>query len=286
MIEKKQFGKTGHFSSRIIFGAAALWDVTQKEADQTYEVLKKYDINHIDVAHSYGKAEERIGPWMARDRESFFLATKTDKRTKKAALEELYLSLELLKTDYIDLWQFHCLVEEEEWDIAMSYDGVLDAAIDAKRQGLIKNVGVTGHGVNAAMMHYRSLMKYDFDSVLFPYNYTMMQNKQYSEDVNRLIELCKERNVAIQTIKSLARGPVAENEKNPFTTWYKPLNTPDAISRAVNWVLSNPNVFLNSTGDITLLPILLEKASEKLKTPTDNDMKKLVSSQSMEPLFT
>ena len=286
MIEKMQFGKTGHFSSRVIFGAAALWDVTQKEADQTYEVLKKYDINHIDVAHSYGKAEERIGPWMVRDRESFFLATKTDKRTKNAALEELYLSLELLKTDYIDLWQFHCLIDEDEWDIAMSYDGVLDAAIDAKRQGLIKNIGVTGHGVNAAMMHYRSLMKYDFDSVLFPYNYPMMQNKQYSEDVNKLIELCKERDVAIQTIKSLAKAPVKEDESNPYTTWYKPLNTLDSISTAVNWVLSNPNVFLNSTGDIILLPILLEKASEALKTPSNEEMAKLMIKERMEPLFT
>jgi predicted aldo/keto reductase-like oxidoreductase len=285
MIEKMNFGRTGHMSSRVIFGAAALWEVSQKEADETYDLLKKYDINHIDVAQSYGNAELRVGPWMKRDRDSFFLATKTDKRTKKAAMEELYQSLEKLNTDHIDLWQFHCLIDEKEWETAMGEDGVLEAAIEAKKQGLIKNIGVTGHGILAPQMHFRSLMKYDFDTVLFPYNYTMMQNPQYSADVNKLIELCKNRNVAIQTIKSLSKGPVGE-DVNPFATWYKPLTDPKAIATSVNWVLQNPNVFLNSTGDITLLPTLLEKASEPLYSPSDEEMKELTSSQGIEPLFT
>jgi len=285
MIDRMQFGRTGHMSTRVIFGAAALWDVSEKEAEETYNLLKKYEINHIDVAQSYGKAESRVGPWMKRDRDSFFLATKTDKRTKKEALEELYQSLEKLKTDHIDLWQFHCLIEENEWKIAMNEGGVLEAAIEAKNKGLIKYIGVTGHGINAPRMHYKSLMKYDFDSVLFPYNFIMMQNQNYSDDVNNLISLCKERNVAIQTIKSLARGPVKE-DINPYTTWYKPLTSEAGIAKSVNWVLKNPNVFLNSTGDITLLPILLKKASEPLFSPSDEDMKALVSSQGIEPLFT
>jgi len=285
MIEKMKFGRTGHFSTRIIFGAASLSEVTQKEADETYELLKKYDINHIDVAHSYGNAEERIGPWMKKDRDSFFLASKTDKRTKRAAMDELYETLEKLKTDYIDLWQFHCLIDEKEWDIAMGDDGVLDAAIEAKKQGLIKNIGVTGHGVNAPSMHYKSLMRYDFDSVLFPYNYIMMQNYQYSSDVNKLIQLCKKRNVAIQTIKSLAKSPVKDGEKNPYSTWYSPLTDEKSIAKSVNWVLKNPNVFLNSTGDITILPTLLEKACQEFFIPSDEDMKMLISSQSIEPLF-
>ncbi|MGH4039192.1 MAG: aldo/keto reductase [Sphaerochaeta sp.] len=285
MIEKMLFGRTGHMSSRVIFGAAALSEVTQKEADETYELLKKYDINHIDVAQSYGTAEMRIGPWMKRDRDSFFLATKTDRRTKKEAMEELYQSLEKLQTDHIDLWQFHCLIDEKEWEIAMGEGGVLEAAIEAKKQGLIKNIGVTGHGVGAPAIHYRSLMKYDFDSVLFPYNYSMMQNHQYREDVNRLIDLCMERKVAIQTIKSLSKGPVGE-DVNPFATWYKPLTDSTAISKSVNWVLKNPNVFLNSTGDITILPTLLEKASEPLIVPSDEEMQSLEIAQDIEPLFT
>jgi predicted aldo/keto reductase-like oxidoreductase len=284
MIEKMQFGRTGHMSSRVIFGAAALGEVTQKEADQTYELLKKYDINHIDTAQSYGEAELRIGPWMKRDRDSFFLATKTDKRTKKEALEELYQSLEKLHTDHIDLWQFHCLVDEKEWEIAMGEGGVLEAAIEAKKQGLIKNIGVTGHGLGAPSMHYRSLMKYDFDSVLFPYNYTMMQNPQYSADVNNLMDLCTKRSVAIQTIKSLSKGPVGE-AVNHYATWYEPITDPSAIATSVNWVLDNPKVFLNSTGDITLLPTLLQKASEPLFKPSEEDMKALVSEQGIKPLF-
>ncbi len=284
MIDKMQFGRTGHMSSRVIFGAAALGQVSQKEADETYEVLKKYSVNHIDTAHSYGDAELRIGPWMKRDRDSFFLATKTDKRTKKEALEELQQSLEKLQTDHIDLWQFHFLVGEQEWEIAMGEGGVLEAAIEAKDQGLIKHIGVTGHGLVAPRTHYRSLMKYDFDSVLFPYNYTMMQNTQYSADVNQLMALCKQRKVAVQTIKSLARGPVGE-AVNPFATWYDPLTDPNAIAMAVGWVLQNPEVFLNSTGDITILPTLLQKASETLLAPTAEEMDSLVSDQGMKPLF-
>jgi aryl-alcohol dehydrogenase-like predicted oxidoreductase len=285
MIEKMQFGRTGHMSSRVIFGAAALGNVTQKEADETYELLKKYDINHIDTAHSYGDAELRIGPWMKRDRDSFFLATKTDKRTKKEAMEELHQSLEKLHTDHIDLWQFHFLVDEQEWEIAMGEGGVLEAAIEAKQQGLIKHIGVTGHGIGAPRMHRRSLMKYDFDSVLFPYNYTMMQNPQYSADVNQLTELCKQRGVAVQTIKSLSKGPIGD-DLNPYATWYEPLTDPLSIFTSVNWVLKNPEVFLNSTGDITLLPILLQKASEPLIIPTDEEMQALVSAQGIRPLFT
>ncbi|MGD1821747.1 MAG: aldo/keto reductase [Pleomorphochaeta sp.] len=285
MINKMPFGRTGHMSSRVIFGAAALGEVTQKEADQTYDLLKKYDINHIDVAQSYGNAEVRIGPWMKKDRDSFFLATKTDKRTKKEAKEELYQSLEKLKTDYVDLWQFHCLIDENEWEIAMGKSGVLEAAIDAKKQGLIKNIGVTGHGINAAAMHYKSLMRYDFDSVLFPYNYSMMQNDKYREDVNKLINLCIEKNVAIQTIKSLSKGPVKDDD-NPFATWYKPLTDSFSISKSVNWVLNNPNVFLNSTGDITILPILLEKASESRIEVSESEMKLLMKEYNIEALFT
>lgn len=285
MIERKQFGHTGHMSSRIIFGAAALGEVTQKEADNTYELLKKYNINHIDVAHSYGNAELRIGPWMRRDRKSFFLATKTDKRTKKEAMDELYESLEKLHTDQIDLWQFHCLIDESEWETAMGENGVLEAAIEAKKQGMIKYIGVTGHGINAPKMHYKSLMRYDFDSVLFPYNYSMMQNKEYKESVEKLITLCTQKEVAVQTIKSLARGPVGEDE-NPFATWYKPLTDPSAISTSVNWVLQNQNVFLNSTGDITILPTLLEKASNPRYIPTDKEMNDLIDNENIKPLFT
>ncbi|MGB4406177.1 MAG: aldo/keto reductase [Sphaerochaeta sp.] len=284
MIEKMQFGRTGHMSSRVIFGAAALGEVTQKEADETYELLKKYSINHIDTAQSYGEAELRIGPWMKRDRASFFLATKTGKRTKKEAREELHQSLEKLQTDHIDLWQFHFLVDEQEWEIAMGEGGVLEAAIEAKQQGLIKHIGVTGHGLGAPRAHYRSLMKYDFDSVLFPYNYTMMQNPQYSADVNQLMALCKQRGVAIQTIKSLARGPVGE-AVNPFATWYEPLTDPSSIATSVGWVLKNPEVFLNSTGDITLLPTLLQKASEPLLVPSEEEMQALASEQGISPLF-
>ena len=285
MIPVMEFGRTGHLSSRVLFGAAALGRVNQKEADETFALLQKYGINHIDVARSYGEAEVRLGPLMKHDRKKYFLATKTNKRTKAEALEELYQSLERLQTDHIDLWQFHFLVDVQEWEIAMGEGGVLEAALDAKRQGLVKYLGVTGHGLDAPKAHYLSLLRYDFDSVLFPYNYLLMQQKQYHDDVGKLLALCKERKVAVQTIKSLAKRPLGEQDM-PFATWYEPLSDKDSIDMSVSYVLQNPDIFLNSTGDIHLLPLLLEAADTLLDYPTDEAMEALVKAYEMEVLFT
>lgn len=285
MIPVKEFGRTGHLSSRVLFGAAALGEVNQKEADETFALLQKYGINHIDTARSYGEAEVRLGPLMKKDRKEYFLASKTNKRTKVEALEELYQSLERLQTDHIDLWQLHFLVDPQEWEIAMGEGGVLEAALDAKRQGLVKYLGVTGHGIDAPKSHFRSLLRYDFDSVLFPYNYLMMKHTQYHEDVDALVSLCKERNVAIQTIKSLAKRPMGDR-KIPFATWYEPLSDKDSIDMSVAYVLQNPDIFLNSTGDIHLLPFVLEAADTLLDYPTDEAMEALVKAYDMEMLFT
>ncbi|MDT4762478.1 aldo/keto reductase [Sphaerochaeta sp. PS] len=284
MIARMKFGRTGHESSRVLFGAAALGKVTQKEADETLELLLRYGVNHIDTAHSYGQAELRIGPWMKNFRSSFFLATKTDKRTKQEALDELQQSLDNMKTDHIDLWQFHLLVDEHQWEVAMGEGGVLEAALEAKRQGLVRFLGVTGHGLGAPRTHYRSLMRYDFDSVLFPFNFPMMQVPQYSADVNQLMALCKQRSVAVQTIKALARKEVGDSI-NPFATWYEPLTDHQSIAMAVGWVLKNPEVFLNSTGDISLLPTLLEKAEQPMLFPSDKEMEAFVKQEGMKPLF-
>src|SRR5258708_28334790 len=203
MIEKRVFGRTGHLSSATLFGAAALGRVTQAEAERTLELLVEYGVNHIDTANSYGEAEKRIGPWLARHRSEFFLATKTGERSYQGAREHLARSLELLHTDRIDLWQMHNLVDPHEWEMAMGPGGVLEAFIEAKEQGLVRFLGVTGHGVTIADMHRRSLERYDFDSVLLPYNFVMMQNPQYATDFEALMSLCQPRQVAVQTIKTL-----------------------------------------------------------------------------------
>lgn len=283
-MEYKTFGRTGHKSSRVLFGAAALGEVTQKEADDTLALLLDNGVNHIDTARSYGEAEVRIGPWMKDHRSSFFLASKTGMRTKKEALEELKQTLTRLKTDYIDLWQLHFLVDKDEWKTAMGDGGALEAAIEAKEQGLVRYLGVTGHGVDAPVAHLNSLEVYDFDSVLFPYNYTMMQNPVYRENVEKLLEVCRKRDVAVQTIKSLARGEIGDKKK-VYATWYDPITDEDSIQSAVHWVLSNEQVFLNSSGDITLLPRILKAASIPVVKPSDEEMEALVKKEQMEPLF-
>lgn len=283
-MEYKAFGKTGHTSSRVLFGAAAFWDVSQKEADKTLGLLLDNGINHIDTARSYGDAELRIGPWMKEHRSSFFLASKTNKRTKEEALVELKETLTRLQTDYIDLWQLHYLVEPDEWKTTMSEGGALEAAIEAKKQGLVRFIGVTGHGVEAPSAHLRSLEVYDFDSVLLPYNYTMMQNSLYREQTQKLFEICKERDIAVQTIKSLARGELGNKEKI-YATWYDPLTDEASIQRAVHWVLSNEQVFLNSTGDIRILPHILKAAQETIRKPSDEEMEALVKKEAITPLF-
>ncbi len=284
MIAKALFGRTGHESSRVLFGAAALGGVTQAEADRTLDLLLQYGINHIDTAASYGDAELRIGPWMAQHRKDFFLATKTGKRTYQEAWDELRRSLERLRVDSVDLWQLHVLVDPEEWEVAMGPGGALEACIEARAQGLVRFIGVTGHGLTVARMHMRSLERFDFDAVLLPYNYPLMQNPQYAADFEALVAMCRERNVAVQTIKSLCRRPWGDR---PHTraTWYEPLEEQAAVDKAVHWVLGRPELFLNSVGDIYVLPKVLDAATRFTQRPTDAEMAALVAEQEMAPLF-
>jgi len=260
MIATLPFGRTGHSSTRTLFGAAALGEVSQADADRTLEVLLRYGINHIDVAASYGHAEERIGPWMVQHRNDFFLASKTGERAKQAAIEEIHRSLERLRTDHLDLIQLHNLVDPIEWDQAMGPGGALEACVEAREQGLVRAIGVTGHGIPIAGMHMRSLERFDFDSVLLPYSWVVMQNDHYATNFDQLHQLCAERRTAVQTIKSIAVRPWGERAHNR-ATWYEPLENQQDIDWAVWWVLSNPSMFLNTVGDIHLLPKVLDAAS-------------------------
>jgi aryl-alcohol dehydrogenase-like predicted oxidoreductase len=260
MIASQPFGRTGHHSTRTIFGAAALGQVSQDDADRTLEVLLQFGVNHIDVAASYGDAELRIGPWMVRHRDDFFLATKTGEREYAAARDEIHRSLERLRVDYVDLIQLHNLVDPIEWDTAMGPDGALRAAIEARDEGLVRAIGVTGHGTPIAAMHRRSLERFSFDSVLLPYSWIVMQEEKYAGDFEALMALCKERDVAVQTIKSIASRPWGDGP-HTHATWYAPLERQEDIDWAVNWVLRRPGVFLNTAGDITLLPKVLDAAA-------------------------
>ena len=284
MIAKHPFGSTGHDSTCIIFGAAALAAMKQDKADAILDLLLEYGINHIDTAAAYGDSELRIGHWMREHRRNFFLATKTGDRTFEGARTSLERSLERLKVDQIDLIQLHNLVEEAEWQTAFGPRGALEALLEARAQGLVRFIGVTGHGSQVAAMHRRSLERFAFDSVLFPYNFTMLAIDQYRTDVEALIKLCAQRSIATQTIKSAARRRWQNDNERKFS-WYEPLRQRDALRRAVHFVLSRPGLFLNTSSDTTILRDILEAASETLATPTREAMEADVADYAMEPLF-
>lgn len=284
MIRKQPFGNTGHQSTSIIFGGAAIGRVTQEEADKVIELLLKYGVNHIDTAASYGDSELRIGPWMGKHRKDFFLATKTGKRTYKEAKSEISKSLERLQVESVDLIQLHNLVHPDDWDIAMGEKGALKAVIEAKEQGLTRFIGVSGHGLMSATMHKRSLGHYPFDSVLLPWNYILFKENRYSIDFQSLLEICKDRNVAFQTIKSITKGPWAEKPRTR-NTWYEPLEKQSEIDKAVSWILGQEYIFLNTASDIHLLPRVLDAARRFKKQPTDASMDEMVETQKMSRLF-
>lgn len=286
MIEKIPFGRTGHMSTRTLFGAAALGKVTQDEADRTLDVLLEYGVNHIDTAASYGDAELRIGPWMAQHRDQFFLATKTGERTYQAARDQFHQSLDRLRVSSVDLIQLHYLVDPHEWEVAMGPGGALEALIEARDQGLVRYIGVTGHDVTVAAMHLRSFARFDFDSVLLPYNFSMMQNPEYAAAFEEVAALCEQRNVALQTIKSIAVGNWGEHQPHHHAPWYEPLTDQNEIDLAVHWVLGRPGIFLNTVSDIHLLPKVLDAASRFERRPTDAEMQAQVERVGVTPLFT
>jgi len=284
MIERAPFGGTGHDSTRAIFGAAALGKVSKGDADRALELLFEHGINHIDVAASYGDAELRIATWLRRNPGTFFVATKTGERTYRAAREEIRRSLDRLGVDHVDLLQLHNLVDEDEWDVAMGDDGALRAAIEAREEGLVRFIGVTGHGLTVARMHLRSLERFAFDSVLLPYGYVQMRDPGYNADFEELTALCNDRGVAMQTIKSITLAPWDGREQTA-ATWYEPLREQEDIDLAVHWVLGRPGVFLNTVGDVSLLPKVLDAASRFESRPSVDAMDELAASRKLAPLF-
>ena len=285
MLPTKPFGHTGHESTRVIFGAAALGSMSQDSADATLAVLESYAVNHIDTARGYGDSELRLAPWLATNRENVFLATKTGERTGPGARTELEESLSRLGVDDVDLIQLHNLVEPDEWEVAFAADGAVEALAKAREEGLCKFIGVTGHGLRIPTMHLRSLRAFDFDSVLFPYNFVLLERPDYRADIEALVELCAERDVAMQTIKSIARGRWSGSREGKFS-WYEPLTDPDAIGRAVRYVLSNEQFFLNTSSDASLLPtILAAVAAGNLESPTADQLRADIDNFGITSLF-
>jgi aryl-alcohol dehydrogenase-like predicted oxidoreductase len=284
MLPFAQFGRTSHRSSRVIFGAAALGGMSESRAIKTLELVASYGVNHIDTAAMYGSSEDHLKPWLSDHRSEVFLATKTEERVGSVARAALERSLERMGVDHIDLIQLHNLVEPDEWTTAFSKGGAVEALNQARAEGLVRFIGVTGHGLRIPSMHLRSLAEFDFDAVLFPFNHSLLSIDQYHDDVRDLREICQKRKIATQTIKSVARRRWDDGTEG-HRSWYEPLTDTDAIQRAVRYVLSQPDLFLNTTSDATLLPLILEAAQGDLSRPLDEEMNRDIAEFGVTPLF-
>ena len=256
-METRRFGRTGHLSTVAIFGSASVGQVTQAQADAAMERVITAGVNHIDIAPSYGEAELRLGPWLARERKRFFLGCKTTERTKQGAATELQQSLNRLQVDTFDLYQMHAVKTMEELDAVTARGGALEAAIEAREQGLTKYIGITGHGLLAPSVFLEALRRFEFDSVLFPVNAKLFGHPDYRRDATGLLAECRKRDVGVMAIKSVTKGPWGERPKT-HTTWYEPFTDAVNIQRAINFALSQDITGICTVGDVTVLPLALD----------------------------
>jgi aryl-alcohol dehydrogenase-like predicted oxidoreductase len=256
-METRRFGRTGHQSTIAILGGAAFGTADQDASDRAMELAIAKGVNHIDIAPSYGEAELRLGPWIARERSRFFLGCKTQMREREAAWKELHESLRRLRTDRLDLYQCHAVTTMAELDAVTMKGGALDAIVKARGEGLTRYIGITGHGVDAPAIFLEALRRFDFDSVLFPLNFVQMALPGYRRDAEALLAECARRDVGTMVIKTITKGPWGAR-KPDRTTWYEPFTDPLEIRRAVDFALSWDVTGLCTAGDLGLLPAVLE----------------------------
>lgn len=266
-MEKRRLGRIGHETSVLVYGAAALAQVPQEVADASLQQALDAGINHLDTAASYGDAEERMGPTLDRVRDQVFLATKSGQRRADDAWAELERSLELLHTDHIDLWQVHAVCDLPELDTVFAPGGAIEAFTRAKEEGIVSWVGITGHTEQAPVVHAEALRRYDFDSVLTPVNYQLYDDPTFRDDFDALYELAGGRDVALRTIKAIARRPW--DGEHRLATWYEPFTEPEDIRAAISWVLATfPAIAgLATAGETTLLGKAI--AAEANRMPVD-----------------
>ena len=284
-METRRFGRTGHMSTVAVFGAAAFWQISQEDADKVMELIIEAGINHIDVAPSYGQAEVRIGPWMPRERGRFFLGCKTMERTKEGAWKEMQESLKRLQTETFDLYQCHAVTTMQELDAITMNGGALEAFVEARREGLFKLIGITGHGAKAPEIYLEALRRFDFDTVMFPLNFVQMANPEFRTNAEELMAACKAKDVGTLVIKSVTKGPWGDKQ-HTATTWYEPFDKSHEIQRAVNFALSHEVTGLCTAGDTRVLPLMINACQNFTRLSKDEMEEMIKSGEPYEPLFT
>lgn len=283
-METRRFGRTGHMSTIAIFGGAAFWQISQEDADKVIEQVIKAGINHFDIAPSYGQAEERVGPWMPRERGHLFLGCKTTERTREGAWNEMQRSLKRLQTETFDLYQCHAITKMEELDAVTMKGGALEAFVQARDEGLVKYLGITGHGAETPQIFLEALRRFDFDSILFPLNFVQLANPEYRKYTEELIAECKAKDVGTMVIKHITKGPWGE-KPHTATTWYEPFDQIDEIQRAVNFALSYDVTGLCTPGDTRILPLVIQACENFHRLEIDALEEMIQSGKQYEPLF-
>lgn len=274
-MQKRRFGRTGHMSTVIIFGAFAIGSLSQQEADETMELVLAHGVNHIDVAPSYGEAEACLGPWLEKHRSQFFLGCKTQLRGRHEAREELHASLARLRIDRFDLYQLHAVTTLEELEQCFAPGGAMEAVLDARDQGLTRYIGLTSHGLQAPAVALAALKRFDLDSILFPLNFKLWADEAYRQAATALLQEAAERDIGTMAIKAVARRPWHDRAPR-YHTWYEPFDQPDMIEQALRFALSQPVTGAISAGDFRLLPAILD-AAERFQPMDDAEQANMVA---------
>jgi predicted aldo/keto reductase-like oxidoreductase len=283
-MQKRKFGRTGHMSTIVIFGAFAVGLLGQEEADAVMELVLVRGINHIDVAPSYADAELRLGTWLEKYRERFFLGCKTQLRGKEEAREELHGSLERLRVDRFDLFQLHAVATMEDLEACFAPGGSLEAIVQARDEGLTDYLGITSHGLEAPKVLIEALNRFDFDSLLFTLNFQMWADEDYRRDVSKLLQIADERDIGTMVIKTWAQGPWGD-QKPRYHTWYEPFDDSQMIEQALRFNLSQPITGVISAGDARLLPMILDAAARFQPMDDAEQAALLATAGDYEPLF-
>ncbi len=275
-MQTRRLGRTNHQSSVIIMGTAGLGKVAQDEADAAMDFMLSHGVNHIDIAPSYGEAELRVGPWMPRVRKQIFLGSKTTKRTRQEAWDEMQSTLKRLQVKNVDLYQFHAVTTFADLDAIFAPGGALEAFVEARKQGLTTYLGITGHGLDAPRIQIEALNRFDLDTVMFPLNFVLMANPQYRADVEELLAQCAKRDVGVQCIKSICKAPWGERERR-WRPWYEPFDDLHMIKAAVRFALSYPITGIPCAGDNRLWPAIVD-VGERLTPMTEMEREELIAS--------
>lgn len=282
-MEKRRFGRTNHMSTLAVFGGVALGQIDQPMADKVVQQVLDAGVNHIDIAPSYGEAESRLGPWMPRIRDNFFLGCKTMQRTKHGAIQEFNESMERLQVDAFDLYQLHAVTTMEELDQCTQTGGSLEGVIEMREKGLTRFIGITGHGMQTPAIFIEALQRFDFDTVLFPIFPALFANEDYRSQALALLDLCEEKDVGVMTIKAIAKGPWGDREPH-YHTWYIPFDDQETIQTNVNFSLSHKLTHICTVGEYRIIGKVLT-ACEHFEPMDVDAQQELVKEQSELEIF-